>query len=204
MKNNKSRYLIFGSDDRLWKFDQPVVFLGNWCCLYDNQNVWSKMDHVIAEPFGSIERRNADYSRVRQLEDELFPIFCDTLNSYHNTQYKDKFWKIVLGVWFQRYIDVIYNRVETLKACLKNYNITGATIFDPNGYDLATTDTLSSLWFFNDDRWNNELYSRIFDIIGPLDFQIETIRDDLGQNHYSKKKLFTLSIQIFSKKLLNQ
>ena len=135
-----------------------------------------------------MSRREADYSRVGQLEDELFPELCNALNSYHKKQYEYRFWKIVLGVWFQRYVDVIYNRVETLKECLKNYNISGTTKFYPYEYQLTTSDSWSALWSFSNDRWNNELYSRIFDIIGPLNFKIESMRDNLKHNYFSKKK----------------
>jgi len=93
-----------------------------------------------------------------------------------------------LGVWFQRYVDVIYNRVETLKECLKNYNITGTALFNSIGYDLATIDSLSAIWSFNDDRWNSALFSRIFNIVGPLDFQIESVYDDMEQHHFSRDK----------------
>ena len=203
MTINTPRYLIFSSDERLWQFNQPVVFLGNWCCLYTRRKIWSNMDSVIADPYGSSLQRNADYNRVRQLENELFPILCDLLNSYHNFQYDSRFWKIILGVWFQRYVDVIYNRVETLKECLKNYNITGTALFNSIGYDLATIDSLSAIWSFNDDRWNSALFSRIFNIVGPLDFQIEIIRDDLGQNHFSRNKKNSSSEQTnFFKKTL--
>jgi len=159
------------------------------------------MDFVIAKPYGAALQRNGDYASVRQLEDELFPILCDFLNSYHNTQYDSKFWKIVLGVWFQRYVDVIYNRVETLKECFKNYNITGVSTLDSNGYDLSTIDSLSAIWSFDDDRWNSALFSRIFDIIGPLDFQIGVIYDNMNQYRFSKVEGngYSISKNVFKK-----
>jgi putative transferase (TIGR04331 family) len=201
MSDKTRRYLIFSPDERLWKFNQPVVFLGNWCCSYKRKNVWSNMDFVIADPYGTPLQRNAHYASVRQLEDELFPILCDLLNSYHNTQYNSKFWKIVLGTWFQRYVDVIYNRVETLKVCFKNYNISGVTVHESIEYDLATIDSLSAIWSFNDDRWNSALFSRIFDIVGPLDFQIEVIHDDIEQDRFSKVEGngYSISKNIFKK-----
>jgi len=182
----KSRYLILGSDERLWKFDQPVIFLGNWCCSYNRKNIWSNMDFVISSPFSPPLRRSVDYANVRQLEDELFPVLCDLLNSYHNTKYDSRFWKIVLGVWFQRYVDVIYNRVKTLQKCLENNNICGVTLLNSVNYDLAPADSLSAIWLFSDDRWNNALYSRIFNIMGPFDFKIETIDDNVSHGHFSK------------------
>lgn len=36
------RYLITTADERTWKFDRPVLFLGEWCRLYDRRHVWQQ------------------------------------------------------------------------------------------------------------------------------------------------------------------
>ena len=207
MTCKSSRYLILSSDERFWRLDEPVVFLGNCCLLLKHENIQSTMDFVIAESYGSQTEISNDYANVRKLEEELFPILCDLLNSYHNTHYDSKFWKTVLGTWFQRYVDMIYNRVGTIKKCLKNYNVIGTTVFNSKGYEFATPDTWTAIWSFNDDRWNSVLFSRIFDIIGPLDFPIEVISDNGKQNHFSKAKRnsYSKSKNIFKKigRLLN-
>ena len=38
------RHLITTADERTWKLDSPVLFLGEWCRLYDRNAVWDKMD----------------------------------------------------------------------------------------------------------------------------------------------------------------
>ena len=183
--NNTPRYLILGSDERLWNFNCPVVFLGNWCCLYKRKESWSSMDFIIADPFSKLSERKKIHSSARQLERELFPILCDLLNDYHNTQHDNRFWKIVLGLWFYRYINVIYNRIETLNKCINNYNISGLSIIDSSNYDLSTRDSKSAIWSFNDDRWNNMLYSRIIDIIKPsIDFPVDVIYFDDKNTHF--------------------
>ena len=47
-----SRHLITTPDERTWKFDQPVIFLGKWCQLYNRRHIWEKMDFVTVEPYG--------------------------------------------------------------------------------------------------------------------------------------------------------
>ena len=47
-----TRYLITTTNEDNWKFDRPVLFLGEWCRIYDRRHVWGKMDATTAEPYG--------------------------------------------------------------------------------------------------------------------------------------------------------
>lgn len=46
------RFLITTADERTWKFDRPVIFLGEWCRSYSRRDVWGAMDAVMALPYG--------------------------------------------------------------------------------------------------------------------------------------------------------
>ena len=39
-----ARFLITTADERSWRTDRPVLFLGEWCKLYDRRHVWSNLD----------------------------------------------------------------------------------------------------------------------------------------------------------------
>ena len=47
------------------------------------------------------------------------------------------------------------NRKNTLEQCLKKYNVSMVSLFTDDNYELATDNTISALWAFNDDQWNN-------------------------------------------------
>ena len=47
------KYLITTADDT-WKFDEKVVFLGEWCCLYNRKHIWKEMDFDVAKPYSLI------------------------------------------------------------------------------------------------------------------------------------------------------
>ena len=174
-----NRYLITTADEKTWKFDRPVIFLGEWCRLYNRKQIWEKMDAIVAEPYGLGQtKKDADHFEARNIEKKLFPVFCELLNRHHGTQHTERFWRIVLGHWFQRIIDVILNRVYTLEECLKNYKISGTTVYCSDQYSLATTDSYSAIWAFNDDRWNNVLTARILDLLQIKDIQIEILKNE--------------------------
>lgn len=163
--NNTPRYLITTAHESTWKFDRPVVFLGDWCRLHGRQHIWQSMDAIVAEPYGLGKmQKDLDYAEARVLENELFPFFCNILNEYHATQHGERFWKIVLGHWFRRYVDVVFNRVKTLESCLNAYELSGTSVFLET-YSLAPKDSYSAIWAFNDDQWNNALYARILNLL---------------------------------------
>ena len=162
--SKEKRYLITTADERTWKFDRPVVFLGEWCRLHDRKHVWESMDAVVAPPYGLGQaQKDADYLKVKKYEALLFPIIVELLNQYHSVVYTERFWKILIGHWVRRYFQVIVNRVSTIEQCLEIYTVTGMT-GDSTSFTLATTDSVSAVWAFNDDSWNNALSSAIFEI----------------------------------------
>ena len=59
----KSRFLITTSDERTWKFDRPVIFLGEWCRLHNRRHLWESMDAIVAAPYGlGLIKKDADFS----------------------------------------------------------------------------------------------------------------------------------------------
>ena len=174
--SNVPRYLITTADERTWKYDRPVIFLGEWCRVYNRKHIWQDMDAIVAAPYGLGQaKKDADYVEARALEDKLFPILCDTLNRHHRSQYSVRFWRIVLGHWFSRYVDVMLNRVKTLEQCLQTYKILGTTTYTNEHYSLATQDFHTAIWAFNDECWNNTLAVRILDLLGTESCPVEVI-----------------------------
>jgi len=173
------RYLITTSDERTWQFDRPVLFLGEWCRLYDRKDIWQDMDAIVAAPYGlGQSQKDADHAEARALEEKLFPILCDALNQHHGTEHGERFWRIVLGHWLRRYVDAILNRVRTLEQCLQSHQLSGTTAFSVDRYVLAPLDSNAAIWAFNDDRWNNALYVRILNLLGVTSCPVEVIAGD--------------------------
>jgi putative transferase (TIGR04331 family) len=168
------RFLVTTSDERSWKFDRPLLFLGEWCRLYDRKQIWEGMDAVVAEPYGlktgQVER---DITYVQTLSSQLLTELVEALNTFHATQHSMRYWQIVLGHWLQRYVAVIFNRYFTLEQALKEHEVSGTTIFESAGYSLATTDSMTFIWACNDDVWNHVLYSKILSYWGSVGAEVE-------------------------------
>lgn len=168
MKHTK-RYLVTTADERSWKFDRPVLFLGEWCRLYGRKHIWEGMDAVVAEPYGlktgQLER---DITYVQTLSSQLLTELGEALNTFHETRHSVRYWQIVLGHWLQRYVVVIFNRYFTLEQALNEHGVSGTTVFESVDYSLATTDSMTFIWACSDDVWNHVLYSKILSYWGQI------------------------------------
>ncbi len=183
---DKERYLIVTADEQTWKFDRPVIFLGEWCRLYDRKHIWQEMDAILASPYGlEKSQKDDDYAAVLSLERKLLPPLCGILNEYHQKAYSQRFWKIMLGHWLRRYITVIINRVKTLEACFKHYTISGIAIYPRNDYVLATSDSNTAIWAFNDDHWNNVLTAYLLDFFNIKDLSIDLLESPPNKRCFS-------------------
>lgn len=177
MKKEK-RYLVTTADERAWKFDRPVVFLGEWCRIYSRRAVWENMDAIVAPPYGlRLTKKNDDFAFASELQNRTFPKFCNLLNQFHGTQHSQRFWKIVLGHWYRRAIDVLINRINALKQCICEYEVSGATVIKSESYSLATSGSYSAIWAFNDDVWNSALTGRILTLLKSAQFPVEYLSE---------------------------
>lgn len=163
------RYLITTSEERSWKFDRPVLFLGEWCCRYDRKHVWEGMDAAIAEPYGlQGGQKERDLAYIQALSSQLLCEVADALNAFHNTNHSLRYWHIVLGHWLERYVAVTFNRYFTLEQALNKNEVSGTAVFEAVDYSLATTDSATFIWACNDDVWNHVLYSKILSYWGHV------------------------------------
>ncbi|MBM9501965.1 transferase [Leptospira sp. 201903071] len=160
-----AHHLITTSDKRTWRSDSPVIFLGEWCKPYHLSDSWSSLDYIVAKPYGLGERKNANYEFSKRVRDQLLVVLLTKLNSIHDVKYDIRSWKIILGHWLNRYVDVLINRYNSLKECIENYEIESTTILRNDDYSLASKDSLSFIWSCNDPVWNNVLFAKLLRFI---------------------------------------
>ncbi len=137
------------------------------------------MNAIVALPYGLDQsQKDADQIVARELEEKLFSLLSETLNEYHCTTHDGRFWRIVLGHWLRRFVDVILNRVKTLEQCLQSHQLNGITVCCSEHYSLATLDSNEAVWAFNDDKWNNVLNVRILSLLDAISVQVEVIAEE--------------------------
>jgi putative transferase (TIGR04331 family) len=170
------RLLITTADERSWGTDVAVMFLGEWCRRVDRAARWSRLDAIVAPPFGLAESERAiNIAAVRRSAKALLPEFAAALNRVHGTTHSTRAWEIILGHWLIRCVATVFNRHGTVVQALRAGCADRTIVFDTSQYLLATTDSETFKWACNDDVWNHVLYARILDEVGGVTLQV---RDD--------------------------
>ena len=171
---NIGRYLITTADERTWKFDQPVIFLGEWCKLYDRQHIWQKMDAIVAEPYGlGLNNKVQDKLECRRIEKILLTELTKVLNDTHQTSYSERFWKIIIGHWLRTYIETGLNRIKTIENCIGKYEISGTTLVELDKARIIPKDFESMFTLLEWDCWNSTFDLQILKLFKDLDFKFE-------------------------------
>jgi len=152
------RFLITTADERSWRFDREVVFLGEWCLRYDRADHWAGSDAVMASAFCPTgPERDAALAEVDRVSLQLLAELGNSLNAQHGLDADARFWRILLGHWINRYTSVLFHRWHAVRLMLAEHEIAGTIVFTSPGLSLAVNDTDSFTWACNDDVWNNLL-----------------------------------------------
>lgn len=163
------RFLITTADERSWKFDRPVLFLGEWCRHYRRKQIWERMDAVVARPYGlDPGQKTRDLAYTQALSNRLLAELAESLNGFHHTRHSARYWEILIGHWLRRYVDTVFNRYFTLEQALKDHEMSGTTVFDATGYSLSTNDSSGFIWATSDDVWNHVLYAHALQLSGGI------------------------------------
>jgi putative transferase (TIGR04331 family) len=178
-------HLVTTADERTWPSQRKILFLSRSCQRWRRRHQWQSLDAILAAPYGLGERsKDSDHAHVRDIEMSLFPELCDLLGRWHGVSSDQRYWKIIFGHWFRRYVELIFNRTRTLQACVTRYSIDSTTVLENSAYSLATSDSYAAIWASNDDRWNHELYVRLMKLMPEFDIRFENVMDDRGERSF--------------------
>lgn len=174
-------HLITSSNEQTWKFDRPVIFLNDWILRDNRRQIWEVMDIRIADHiYPNLAQRDEEYKREKAIENDLFPKFCAVLNVLHGTEHGERFWKIVLGHWFRRYVHLVFNRLRSLEVCLDSNEIASLSVFTSEEGALVTRDSNTFNWCIQDDNWNDILLGKLFAVLDLHDLSVEYIKKEIS------------------------
>ena len=173
---NEPRYLITTADERTWKMDHPITFLGEWCRKYNRKHIWEQLDAVVAPPYGvTHEQKYADKIEVDKLFETLFPHFVSILNTHHEYSYSKRAWSIILGNWFEMHLRVLLNRIKTIKQCIPRDDLYTLVTFKKSNDIKVAGNSTEANDLYRDDEWNRLIYEKIIRELWPDSFLFENI-----------------------------
>ncbi len=163
-----ARYLVTTALETTWPAEnEPVLFLGEWCCLYDRKSVWESRDAVVV-PYHWDDRQklHQDYLYLRSVYENLLNELAAQLNELHHVNYSVRYWRILVGPWLGYFIQMLFDRWTMLRHAFSEYDISGVRVLHHREEDLLPNDLESFIPLFINDPWNELIYGQILDWMG--------------------------------------
>ncbi|MFA5151880.1 MAG: LIC12162 family protein [Clostridia bacterium] len=166
-------FLITTADQRFWKTDEPILFLGEWCKIYNQRDIWSRLNYsVLPYHWNDREKLYQDYLYLDTIYEKYLPFLTERLNALHNVNYSLRYWRIVAGFWLYQFIEIVFDRYLSIKQATDSGLVSETWICPHDRERWAPSDFSDALQWFFSDEYNNYLYSRIIQNLGEIPFRI--------------------------------
>jgi len=149
-----------------WKKDSDIMFLGEWCFLYDQQkeleNInYKTMDYPWDDPVA--------FYKAKEYCDRIYEYLLTNLtvylNAIHNVKYSQRYWRIIIGPWLMHYIQPLYDKYVCLKNAFEQYPNLETLCLSERSY-ITPIDLQSFKFLSANDPYNLQLYSELIKLMG--------------------------------------
>ena len=192
-------FLATTSNQSYWKKDEKIIFLGEWCKLYNQKHVWQNLQHeTLPYHWKDREKFRQDYFYCESLYEKLLKQLGEQLNQIHGVDHSQRYWRIVLGSWLFYFITAIYDRYFCIKVATDSKLVTNSWLpsFDSGPWVKVNSYDWLIMSNYN-ENYNLYLFSRIIQELKSIPFEIKNEqipRENFAQLTFNydplKKKTF--------------
>ena len=172
-KDKSRRHLIASSDKSTWRTEPACLFLGTWCFSPEPLLDKKHEDHIVldyhlAKP-AQIEIAGA---YIDGLYEQLLVNLSSKLNEIHGVDWELKSWRILIGPWLHRHIEIYYDRWTTIENALNEYTLTSHCLPVPTNEQLIPENYDELGDSSKKNGWNDLVYGLIIKEQDPKISQI--------------------------------
>ena len=155
-------YLVNTAIEDTWPTDGPILFLGEWCRLFNRKNIWSLREQKIVNYHWDDRKKYLkDYHQINSIYEEVLVEMTSQLNQMHNVNYSSKYWRILIGPWLIFFIQIIFDRWTMLKIALKNSEPLICNVLDRDESQFIAQNMLDFGDKAINDDWNEIVFSQL-------------------------------------------
>ena len=176
-----SRYLITTADQRTWKTEMPLLFLGKWCLLYSEKDKWETLDYeCVSYHWNDREQLFQDYQYMSGFYERTLESLSESLNRHHGVSHSLRYWRIFIGPWLYYFIQMVFDRWQMIHRAVEGYDISGTTVLSIDPESLIPHHFAHFGQFYSgDDLWNHWIYGRVLETIGDVPLETVAVDDNL-------------------------
>lgn len=188
-------FLVTTADQRFWKLNKKILFLGEWCKLYRYRQSIAELSYeTVSYHWANRDKLYNDFHYLQAIYESYLLDLAKQLNKIHGVNFSLKFWRIVIGPWLSYFIDIFFDRYCSIINATKHHVITDSYIIDPcleKKFIPANMDQFT-MWM-QEDLYNQFLYSFLikksnipYTIKG--DISLDEEKDNYSQLSFFRKK----------------
>ncbi|MCU0641456.1 MAG: LIC12162 family protein [Candidatus Margulisbacteria bacterium] len=156
------RFLVTTADERTWNKERPLLFLGEWCKLYQRRQVWAGLDvQVVPYHWDDRHKLQRDHQYLQGLYEELLQELAAKLNELHGSDHSLRYWRILIGPWLLAFVEILFDRWEMVRRAVKEFTPEGVRILGKDRGQLVPNDMTGYLNLSVDDYWNEAIYGSL-------------------------------------------
>ncbi|MBF0546917.1 MAG: hypothetical protein HQM08_20925 [Candidatus Riflebacteria bacterium] len=189
-------FLVTTADEKFWKTDGKILFLGQWCLLFD-QNIKRKSlcYEVLPYHWDDREKLRKDFLFLNQIKEKYLFALTKNLNNIHKVKFSTDFWRLAFAYWLPLFIDIVFDRYTCIKQASTYGEISNCWISDFPFGSFTPKDSRYLSGNLHTDELNEKLYSRIIEYSGLFQFEKKSLKPTQKPlsahctiNHYGKWK----------------
>lgn len=161
---SKPILLVTTAIESTWGSDDTILFLGEWCRLYERRDVWGGRKHlVVPNHWDDRQKLKRDYDQLKELHESLLEYLASALNNYHHMDKSLRYWRMILDPWLLTYVAVIFDRWECLRIAFSDHGQFETVVLDPLAENEPSLDYGDFVAKALGDSWNYQLFSEIIE-----------------------------------------
>lgn len=156
--------LVTTAIEDTWGKDDKLLFLGEWCKLYERKMVWSnRLSETLPYHWDDRNKLRDDFERLQTLNEDLLVELTSVLNHLHRVKHGVRYWRIVIGYWLNIFTAVLFDRWEMIQLAMASNKITNTILLNIPKEKLVANDSVEFQQFIESDFWNHSIYLKIIE-----------------------------------------
>ena len=162
----KQTHLVTGPFPELWRnVDSVVVIDGiglDGKVFVDDPNVEVTL---VKSPEILSNITDEEFRAFESLSELVFQDLANELNRHHGTTFPLRYWRIVVGAWFQQFAQVVHMRLKLAENVLETYGELKVAKLDLTWQELLPVTHDEASLLFATDIWNHYIYVEAFNFV---------------------------------------
>lgn len=171
------RVLVATALEDTWPKDgAPILFLGEWCKLYDRKYIWQDLDYEVV-PYHWDDRKKLynDHKDLSVVYESTLTALADKLNEVHGVNHSLRYWRILIGPWLGYFIQMLFDRWYMLRRALAVCEIDIVRVIKREEGDGVPNDMADFTSMFVEDDWNDMICGQILSFMSIPEVNVKQV-----------------------------